>query len=69
MTSLRDVKLYTLKTIVEPDGNLVALESNRDIPFLIKRIFSCETVYLLKITNNLKLRAGVCRKLVLKLPS
>jgi len=39
MTSLRDVKLYTLKTIVEPDGNLVALESNRDIPFLIKRIF------------------------------
>ena len=34
-----------------------------------KNMFIALIVYSLKITNNLKLRAGVCRKLALKLPS
>ena len=39
MTTINDIKLYTLKTILEPDGNLVPVESDRDTPFSIKRIF------------------------------
>jgi len=38
MTSLSDVKLFSLKTFIEPDGNLVPIE-NSDIPFNIKRMF------------------------------
>ena len=38
MTTLRDVKLFSLKTFIEPDGNLVPIE-DRDLPFPIKRLF------------------------------
>ena len=38
MTSLSDVKLFSLKTFIEPDGNLVPIE-NSAIPFNIKRMF------------------------------
>ena len=39
MTTLEDVKLISLKTFFEPDGKLVPIESEIDIPFQIKRIF------------------------------
>ena len=39
MTSIDDIRFYNLKTVLEPDGNLIPLESNRDIPFPIKRVF------------------------------
>ena len=39
MTTLNDVKFISLRTFIEPDGKLVPMESNRDIPFLIKRVF------------------------------
>ena len=39
MTTLEDVKLISLKTFFEPDGKLVPIESELDIPFQIKRIF------------------------------
>tara|TARA_A100001011_G_scaffold368817_1_gene423500 strand:- start:1141 stop:1560 length:420 start_codon:yes stop_codon:yes gene_type:complete len=38
MTSISDVKLISLRTFIEPDGNLVPIE-NTDIPFNIRRIF------------------------------
>ena len=38
MTSISDVKLISLRTFIEPDGNLVPIE-NTDIPFDIRRIF------------------------------
>jgi len=38
MTTLRDVKLFSLKTFIEPDGNLVPIEDT-DLPFPIKRLF------------------------------
>ena len=39
MTSIDDIRLYNLKTVLEPDGNLIPLESNRDITFPINRVF------------------------------
>jgi dTDP-4-dehydrorhamnose 3,5-epimerase-like enzyme len=38
-TTLDDILLVNLKTIVDPRGNLSPIESGRDIPFEIKRIF------------------------------
>ena len=38
MTSISDVKLISLRTFIEPDGNLVPIE-NTDIPFNVRRIF------------------------------
>ena len=37
--TINDVKLLNLRTFIEPDGNLVPIESKHDIPFDIKRIF------------------------------
>lgn len=37
--TLEDVKFFNTRTMVEPDGNLVPIESNYDIPFPIKRVF------------------------------
>ncbi len=37
--TLDDVKFYNLKTIVASDGNLVPIESNKDLPFNIQRVF------------------------------
>ena len=39
MTTLDDILLIDLKAIVDPRGNLVPIEAERDIPFEIKRIF------------------------------
>ena len=39
MRTLKDVKLIKLKTHVEPDGKLVPIEFNKDIPFKVRRIF------------------------------
>jgi len=39
MNTIENVKLINLKTFIEPDGNLVPIESNKDIPFEVKRIF------------------------------
>ena len=47
--TLDSVKFFNLKTIVEPDGNLVPVESNIDIPFSIKRVFY---VYGVRDQNN-----------------
>lgn len=37
--TIDDVKFFNLKTVVASDGNLVPIESNKDIPFEIKRVF------------------------------
>jgi hypothetical protein len=37
--TINDVKFFNTRTMVEPDGNLVPIESNYDVPFHIKRIF------------------------------
>ena len=37
--TLEDVKFFNTRTMVEPDGNLVPIEANHDIPFPIKRVF------------------------------
>lgn len=37
--TIEDVVLYNLETVVEENGNLVAIESNIDLPFPIERIF------------------------------
>ena len=37
--TLEDVKFFNTRTMVDPDGNLVPIESNHDIPFPIKRVF------------------------------
>ena len=47
MTSIDDIRLYNLKTVLEPDGNLIPLESNRDIPFPIKRV-----IYVFGVHNQ-----------------
>ena len=47
--TLDSVKFFNLKTIVEPDGNLVPVESNIDFPFSIKRVFY---VYGVRDQNN-----------------
>ena len=47
--TLDNDKFFNLKTIVEPDGNLVPVESNIDIPFSIKRVFY---VYGVRDQNN-----------------
>ena len=39
MMTLDDVKLFNLRNFIEPDGNLVPIESKHDIPFDMKRIF------------------------------
>ena len=38
-TTLSDVLFYNMRTVIENDGNLVPIESNYDVPFLMKRIF------------------------------
>ena len=47
--TLSDVKFFNTRTMVEPDGNLVPIESNYDVPFPIKRIFY---VYGVKDQND-----------------
>ena len=47
--TLDDVKFFNLRTMVEPDGNLVPIESEVDIPFIIKRVFY---VYGVKDQND-----------------
>ena len=37
--TIDDVKFFNLKSGVASDGNLVPVESNKDIPFDIKRVF------------------------------
>ena len=39
MTTLDDVKKFTLKTFTEPDGKLTPIELDKDIPFEFKRMF------------------------------
>ena len=39
MTTLDDVKKFTLKTFTEPDGKLIPIELDKDIPFEVKRMF------------------------------
>ncbi len=39
MTTLDDVKEFSLKTFWEPDGKLTPIELDRDIPFEVKRMF------------------------------
>ena len=39
MTTLDDVKKITLKTFTEPDGKLIPIELDKDIPFEVKRMF------------------------------
>lgn len=39
MTTVDDIRLFSLRTVIEPDGKLVPIESDRDIPFVIKRMF------------------------------
>ena len=47
--TLDDVKFFNARTMVEPDGNLVPIESNYDVPFPIRRIFY---VYGVKDQND-----------------
>jgi hypothetical protein len=47
--TIEDVRFFNTRTIVEPDGNLVPIESNYDVPFSIKRIFY---VYGVKDQND-----------------
>ena len=37
--TLNDIKLFNIKTITEPDGSLVPIEFDTDIPFKVERIF------------------------------
>ena len=39
MTTLDDVKKFTLKTFTEPDGKLIPIEFDKDISFDVKRMF------------------------------
>ena len=39
MTTVDDIRLFSLRTVIEPDGKLVPIESDRDIPFVMKRMF------------------------------
>ena len=39
MTTLEDVKEFSLKTFWEPDGKLTPIELDRDMPFEFKRMF------------------------------
>ena len=39
MITIDDVKEFTLKTFIEPDGKLTPIELDRDIPFRVKRMF------------------------------
>jgi len=47
--TIEDVRFFNTRTMVEPDGNLVPIESNYDVPFNIKRIFY---VYGVKDQND-----------------
>ena len=47
--TLDDVKFFNTRTMVEPDGNLVPIESNYDVPFPIRRMFY---VYGVKDQND-----------------
>ncbi len=47
--TIEDVRFFNTRTMVEPDGNLVPIESNYDVPFSIKRIFY---VYGVKDQND-----------------
>jgi dTDP-4-dehydrorhamnose 3,5-epimerase-like enzyme len=37
--TIDDVLFYNMRTVVDPDGNLVPIESNQDTPFPIRRVF------------------------------
>ena len=43
--TINDVKLLNLRTFIEPDGNLVPVESKHDIPFDIKLYEDCLNIY------------------------
>ena len=45
MTTLEDVKEFSLKTFWEPDGKLTQIELDRDIPFEVKRMFYVNDVH------------------------
>ena len=47
--TIDDVKFFNTRTMIEPDGNLVPIESNVDVPFPIRRIFY---VYGVKDQND-----------------
>jgi dTDP-4-dehydrorhamnose 3,5-epimerase-like enzyme len=47
--SIEDVKFFSVKNIIENDGNLIPIESGKDIPFNIERIF-----YVYGVRNNKK---------------
>ena len=49
VNTLKDVRFFNIKAMVESDGNLVPIESNVDIPFDIKRVFY---VYGVKNQND-----------------
>ncbi len=36
---MKGVKLIDIKKVIEPDGTLVVMEGEKEIPFVIKRIF------------------------------
>ena len=60
--TLNDVKFFNTRTMVEPDGNLVPIESNYDVPFPIKRVFY---VYGVKDQNDRGKHAHYKKKQVL----
>lgn len=39
MTTLQDCNIYTLKKISDLRGKIIVIESNKDIPFQIKRVY------------------------------
>jgi len=47
--TIDDVKFFNTRIMMEPDGNLVPIESNVDVPFPIRRIFY---VYGVKDQND-----------------
>ena len=47
--TIDDVKFFNTRIMMEPDGNLVPIESNIDVPFPIRRIFY---VYGVKDQND-----------------
>ena len=45
--NINDVLFYNMRTIIEDDGSLVVIESNSDVPFIIKRTF-----YIYNVREN-----------------
>ena len=37
--TIEDVLFYNMRTVIDPDGNLVPIESKYDVPFPIRRVF------------------------------